>query len=447
MTDVNGWESEEGMDWIETCLEKWKRRLKNHSLWKSLAVYLILAVLVTISAVGLTLMICQSWRQVILSTNGIPEGYHYIGEGVFAVDYVGNEGRIVISEPVKSLANQDKKLFAVLGIVEAACIPFYTAGAILLVSFLYYRNKLKEPIFLLREEMAAIRRDDLSFSCRYDSTDEMGEICAVMDSMRLSVLENQQNVWEILEEQRKINAAFAHDLRTPLTVINGYVEMLYGYYERGEAGKQQLVEMLLAIQKQTKRIQAFSETMKEVHNFETLTLKKKWHTREEFSAEVGSMINGLMAESGLSITVSVKMDGADLYYDENVIAEVMGNLLSNAVRYADKQIEILAERNGDFLFVYVKDDGRGMTPEELYKADSPYYSDKMQGESIRERDGRQQQSGDADGAALRSGQYQETHFGMGLTICKILCKKHGGKLALSNSMEGGAIVCAQFFVG
>ena len=39
-------------------------------------------------------------------------------------------------------------------------------------------------------------------------------------------------MWELLEEQRKINAAFAHDLRTPLTVIAGYVDMLTEYYPK-----------------------------------------------------------------------------------------------------------------------------------------------------------------------------------------------------------------------
>ncbi len=65
-----------------------------------------------------------------------------------------------------------------------------------------------------------------------------------------------------------------------------------------------------------------------------------------------------------------------------------------------------------------------MTKEELYRADSPYYSDKTYEEAG-----------------------QEMHFGLGLTICKILCKKHGGSLGFANSVEHGAIVSAQFYVG
>lgn len=93
------------------------------------------------------------------------------------------------------------------------------------------------------------------------------------------------------------------------------------------------------------------------------------------------------------------------------------------------------EQREESLFLYVKDDGRGMTREELYRADSPYYSDKT-------RVSENQWQDDGTGKAK-----QDVHFGLGLTICKILCKKHGGSIGFSNSMEGGAIVCAEFFVG
>lgn len=135
------------------------------------------------------------------------------------------------------------------------------------------------------------------------------------------------------------------------------------------------------------------------------------------------------------ICISVKSCDSDLYYDENVVMEVLGNLLSNALRYGKKNIEILAEKQEEKLFLYVKDDGRGMTKEELYKADSPYYTDKTKNE--------QEQGGNDDVLYKK----QNIHFGLGLTICKILCKKHGGNLSFCNSVDGGVIVCAEFFAG
>lgn len=409
------------MDWIEEKLDNWKQKMKNYSLWKALAFYLIMAVVITLAAAGFTMKICGNWKNAILEFNGITEDYHYMEDGVFCLTFEYGEHGVIFTREVKSLGASDKRLYKALGVIQVGCIPFYTVGAILLVSILYYKNKLKEPIFLMEEEMMLIRRNDLSVSCWYGSADEMGEICRIMDQMRLSMLDNQQNMWGLMEEQRKINEAFAHDLRTPLTVISGYVEMLSQYYEKGQMDEGKRTEILLAIQKQVRRLQEFSETMKAVQGFETLELKKEWHTGEELKKEICNMVEGLKTESGLHISESVKGDLSDLCYDENVIMEVLGNLLSNAIRYAQRQIIILAERLEDTLFIYVKDDGRGMTAEELYKADSPYYTDKGGGDA--------------------------SHLGLGLTICKILCKKHGGRMTLANSVEGGAIVCAQFFIG
>ena len=122
------------------------------------------------------------------------------------------------------------------------------------------------------------------------------------------------------------------------------------------------------------------------------------------------------------VELSMELLSDSLFYDEDVVMEVFGNLLSNAIRYARHKIQVLAKQREDMLCLYVKDDGRGMTSEELSKAVSPYYSDKKQVENDE----------------------GEPHFGLGLTICRMLCKKHGGDLSLSNSIEGGAVVCAEF---
>ncbi|MGN0154271.1 MAG: ATP-binding protein [Lachnospiraceae bacterium] len=418
------------MDWIEEFLEKCKRTLKNSSLRKTLALYMVAAVMLTFAMVILTWLVCDSWKNVICQVNGINEDYRYIGSGDFviyesdgSVTVSGEEGSLILpAEDVNHLSKKDSLLYECLNLLQVLSIPVYSMIAIILVSFAFYRNKLREPIFLMKKEMEAIRRGDMQFSCRYDSADEMGDICRSMDSMRCAVVDNMENMYELMEEQRKINAAFAHDIRTPLTVIDGYVEMLQEYYPKGKISEQQLLDMLDSMKGQSQRMRVFSETMKKVQNFEALEIKKVKHNGEELKAEICNMARGMEEAGKISIEVKMEFSNPELYYDENVVMEVLGNLLSNAMRYGKQKIEITAEQQEDKLFVYVKDDGRGMTKEELYKADSPYYSDKTKEE--------------ADG-----------HFGLGLTICKILCKKHGGGISLFNSIEGGAIVCAEFFVG
>lgn len=421
------------MDWIDEAIEKWRNKLSNASLRKALVSYLVMAVLLTFLAVAVTVTVCSSLKNVMREVNGVKVGYRYIGEGEFVIED-DHSRAVIIGRNVRSLDKRDRRMYAVLSGIEVLCIPVYSVTAILLVSILYYRNKLAEPMFLLRKEMEAIMQNDLSFSCWYGSADEMGDICRVMDSMRQSVVNNQKIMWELMEEQRTINAAFAHDLRTPLTVITGYVDMLMEYYPKGKVDREKLLAVLSSIRGQTVRMSDFSETMKDVHSVEALEVERKQHTGEELEREIRNMAEGLEGKNGLSISVSAKLSGSRLYYDNNVLMEVLGNLLSNAMRYGKRKIEILAEQQEDRLFLYVRDDGRGMTREELYRADSPYYSDKTEK--------RDTSGADVDGKEPD----RDTHFGLGLTISKILCKKHGGKISFSNSIEGGAIVCAEFAV-
>ncbi|GJM71848.1 hypothetical protein HMSSN036_40640 [Paenibacillus macerans] len=103
----------------------------------------------------------------------------------------------------------------VVHIAQIATIPVYFGGGILLAAFLFYRNKLKKPIALINRSARKIAESDLDFSLRYDSKDEMGKLCASLETMRQALEENNRSMWRMMEEHRRLNAAFAHDLRTP----------------------------------------------------------------------------------------------------------------------------------------------------------------------------------------------------------------------------------------
>lgn len=66
----------------------------------------------------------------------------------------------------------------------------------------------------------------MDFSIDYDNNDELGQLCASFEIMRTTLADNFSKMWRQVEERKALNAAFAHDLRTPLTVLKGYNEML-----------------------------------------------------------------------------------------------------------------------------------------------------------------------------------------------------------------------------
>lgn len=400
------------MDWIDSILEKVAERFQKTSLRKSLWYYMTAAIWGTLLAYALTLTILGEWENIILNQN--------MHEIIYP-QYVTEVGRIVMvssNEPTPKA----HAIINVIHLITIILIISYPVAGICIASHFYYQNKLKEPLEKMIKEADYIGRDDLSMPCEWEAQDEMGKACEAIEKMRKRLIENKKDMWDMMEQQRNLNAAFAHDLRTPLTVMQGYTEMLLQFYPKGKISQEKLMETLCCMDRQVKRLKNFTETMKDIHSIETIELKKENISLENLEQKIRQTGKGL--EQAGNIQIEVKKTAYPKqcgYFDENIVLEVMENLLSNALRYAKSKIEIQFEIQEEFLFLYVKDDGRGFCQEEFYQAMRPYYTDP-------------QKKGEG------------THYGLGLSICKILCKKHGGELELSNSIEGGAIVCASFSI-
>lgn len=399
------------MDWIDEKVEFFRCKIHNMSLRRALGAYIVIAILAFVPCYLSVLVICNTWKTTLLSkyTKSI-EGTLESMKFNFDLQNIADALDISVF---------DQKILTAIQIAQTLSIFIFVALAIGLTSHFYYKNKLEEPLNLLKEEAKYISRDDLSYVCWYESSDEMGDICVTFEKMRKQLISNQKNMWDIMEDQRKLNAAFAHDLRTPLTVMQGYTEFLNKYYPENKINEEKLMETLALLNAQVIRLKKFSETMKNIHTFDSMEIKKERKNIILIHDKIVEIVNGLKEHHEVFISMDNRLPHKVGYYDERIILEVFENVLSNAIRYTKSKIDIMLEMDEERFILYVRDDGRGFSSEELYKATRPYYSDK---------------------------ENPEEHFGIGLSICKILCQKHGGNISFSNSTKGGAIVCANFFV-
>ncbi len=288
----------------------------------------------------------------------------------------------------------------------------------LIVSHLYYRAKLDEPFQIIREEMAYCARNDLSFDCSYLSGDEMEEICSSLNDMRLQLVENHRNAWGEKERQKDINAVFAHDLRTPLTVMKGYLQMLMRFEASDELSKEKVENIYVQLFQQVDRLERFADTMKDINGFEEWEINRKKVSAVQMDEQIQQVVAGVLAfRLGIRHGVRVKLErDAEIWCDLDFIQQVLENLLNNALRHAEDFIWIEVIQEEAFLRIYVKDDGEGFSKEAIRKALKPYYTT------------------------------DDSHFGMGLFISEMLSKKHGGYIELINAIDGGAIVSATFYI-
>lgn len=71
-----------------------------------------------------------------------------------------------------------------------------------------------------------IAEEDLDFHMAYENEDEMGMLCREFERMRGQLEENNRRLWQMIEDERVLRAAIAHDIRSPLAIMRGYQEML-----------------------------------------------------------------------------------------------------------------------------------------------------------------------------------------------------------------------------
>lgn len=386
----------------------------NLSIRKTLIIYTIVFMLLASLLSAITTGKLGDWQ------SSIYRSYYTYEESLFT-DNKGRQVSLTLGTNDKEVefTAEDRFLLRAIEVGKTASIPVYFGGCIFLAAFLFYRNKLKKPIKLINDSAAKIADHDLDFSLHYPCKDEMGQLCRSLEIMRASLENNYRDMWRMMEERKRLNAAFSHDLRTPLTVLRGYSDFLSSYVPQGRVNQDKLVSTLTAISKHTSRMEQYVETMSEVQRLEDITVHLEETMTLELFEQISSTASVLENNSDLTITVINHITDRKIYADSKLILQVLENVLSNALRYAASRIEVMVSMADRYLTLEVSDDGTGFSSDELVHAMKPYYKDQSE-ESI--------------------------HLGLGLYVCKILCEKHGGQLTLANQTNGGAKVTAQFYL-
>ena len=100
---------------------------------------------------------------------------------------------------------------------------------------------------LLTTSANRIAENDLDFSIVYDRNDEMGLLCKAFEKMRSALESNNREMWRQMNERQKLNAAFSHDLRTPLTVMEGHLGILQKYTPQGKLSADDVMQTYAAM--------------------------------------------------------------------------------------------------------------------------------------------------------------------------------------------------------
>lgn len=300
----------------------------------------------------------------------------------------------------------------------AAAVLLTVAAAIVALAVLFYRWKLKRPLEILKQASEKISANDLDFRLSYDSRDELGGLVAAFEQMRSQLELNLKTLWRSVEERKQLNAIFAHDLRTPLSVMKGCTEFLATYLPGKKLSEETVLSHIHTINLHIVRLESYVEAMSSMQRLEDAPLRRRRAEPTVVAALLNDSGEQIARRFGKRFVSSLEGAGAELDLDTHMVMQVFENLVANGARYAASQVNARYAISGDALVVTVTDDGPGFSDEALDKAALPFY----RGEE-REWAG---------------------HRGLGLYICKVLCERHGGTVRIENKPDGGGRVTASF---
>ena len=265
-------------------------------------------------------------------------------------------------------------------------------------------RKIRRTVAPLEEMMDAAGRvaeGDYSFRVTAAGPPDVHRVVSAFNTMTERLASN--------EEQRKhLLSDIAHELRTPLAVVQGTIEgMLDDVYPRDDAHLAPLLD-------QTKVIARLLNDLQTVATAEAgaLTLHRTDTDIAELIEDVAASFTPMTSERGITL-VTEPGNATEVDVDPVRIRQVLDNLVSNAIRYTPEggSITLAQARHGDAVAITVLDTGRGMSTE-----DAAHMFERFV------------KSADSGGS------------GLGLAIAKGLVEAHGGSISAESAPGEGTTV-------
>ena len=298
------------------------------------------------------------------------------------------------------------------GVLMVALPAVFSMVGILLCGFFFFWQKLNRPLKLLSEATEQITDKNLDFKLSYDSKDEMGNLCWSFEQMRQALDENNRELWKMIEQQKMVQASIAHDLRNPIAIIEGYAEYLQLNVQTGHLTMERVLQITENMDKAAKRLGQYTESIRAINQLDDIEINREQISVEKLIEDIREDLSFMAAGKELQLNTIGEIPKGIVQIDTSILYRVLENILNNALRYAKETISISFEMENQVLTISVIDDGTGFS-EEILKNENRLFV------PVASEDG---------------------HCGLGLTISRLLCKKHNGRLELSNNLSGGAMV-------
>jgi len=271
------------------------------------------------------------------------------------------------------------------------------------------------PLKAMTRSAGAIAAGDLSERVsETDPTTEAGQLGNVLNTMMGRIEDSFGERARAEERLRRFVADASHELRTPVSTIQGYADL----YEAG--GLEQRDELDDALRRVSQEAGRMSRLISDLLRLAQLD---RGATPSRLPVDLGLVVRDLVADAAaanptrsielLEPVGSLLTDG-----DEDLLRQAIGNVIGNAITHteAPASVRVVATRAAESVVVRVADDGHGMSDETVKRATERFFR------------------GDASRSRSRGGS------GLGLAIVDSIIAAHGGRIEIDSNIGSGTTV-------
>ncbi len=277
----------------------------------------------------------------------------------------------------------------------------------LVLSHLLSRNIVK-----LSQVTRAFTAGDFTVRADIGGGDETGMLAEDFNQMGDSLTEKMEELTDAARRQEEFSASFAHELKTPLTSIIGYADML----RTMDMPEEERMETADYIFRQGKRLESLSRKLLELIVARQETIVFQDIRTERLTSQLDILVRHAMEEKKIKFTTDVEK--TILHGDGELLVSLLGNLLDNARKAAEPggHIRLQGRLASDKYIFSVQDDGMGMEETQIRHLTEPFYRvDKS-----------------------RARKYGGA--GLGLTLCQKIVELHQGSLEICSKPGEGTTV-------
>ncbi|MFH5185834.1 sensor histidine kinase [Paenibacillus sp. TAB 01] len=290
-------------------------------------------------------------------------------------------------------------------------IPLFAFTFAFFISFYLFTRLTVNYLLIISDGLIRIAEGNLNYRVPVLQEDELGTVARNINEMAKQLDRKIQKEREIEQSKMELITGISHDLRTPLTSIIGYLDLLQNKSYHSQAEQDRFIQNTHNKAVQLKKL------IDDLFEYTRLTsgnpkLSMQTINMKELLEQLLFEFKPIAQEHELDLHQELPHEHVEACIDIEKFARAMDNLLMNALKFSVKpgQIAVSLQSSGSRLIITLQNKGRPISEEqERHLFDRFYMADES-----------------------RSGQTVQAGSGLGLSIAKNIIELHGGSIALTH---------------